>query len=713
MAKKKEAQVQVAPNQLGEKKKIRNDKTAHLSSSILSWIFSLLFLCLIGFIIYAAVPGFQEFGAKNILFTGEFDLNEGKASVWLPLCVTILSAGIAILIAGPIGIKSAVFIKYRCPKRIQKPMRIIVEVLADIPSVIFGLFASNALGGLVGAIFGKGASYSVITASLMLTFMILPTIVSLSMNALEGVNPALLECALAMGNTKTRAIYKICKKDCRNGITVGIIIAIARAIGETMAVSMILQSQMYNATFDTGFWSVLTSGLRSLGALISANMFAEAGTAGLQGLLFAFGIVMFVFVIILNAIAMSLTKKKARAKYTRAAKAMDKIGAFVLFIPHQIKVGWEKITYPHKVQKDNYQEFIVQRAEKNGAIKFYDGWKLFWEWFAIIITSAFIVWIVGDVLVKGMMALTSADCTLFTWGKDTTSMALVNTIVIIIIAIGIGFPLSLLIALYLNEFARDGKMKKTLLFFIDSLGATPSILFGMFGLIFFIQTIGMTSQGTAGKSMIAGILTILIVILPTFIRTIQQSLSSVPQDLRENSYALGAGKWETIRKVVLPLALQGIMTSVVLSIGRILAETAPLYLTSGLSSSSTISLLTEGQTLTTRIYAQIYTSGINEGTHIMYECAIVTMVLVLIIILIVHVAIPAYFRNKAKKDEMRYAALKQINEKKKAAESEEKIKHKKYMKTLSEKKYIPQKLPEYVNLNYNILRLNLSRRRII
>ena len=83
----------------------------------------------------------------------------------------------------------------------------------------------------------------------------------------------------------------------------------------------------------------MTSGLRSLGALISANMFAEAGGAGLQGLLFAFGIVIFIFVIILNAIAMSLTKKKMRDKYTKAARAMDKIGAFFMFIPQQIAVA--------------------------------------------------------------------------------------------------------------------------------------------------------------------------------------------------------------------------------------------------------------------------------------------------------------------------------------------------------------------------------------
>jgi phosphate transport system permease protein len=111
--------------------------------------------------------------------------------------------------------------------------------------------------------------------------------------------------------------------------------AISRAIGETMAVSMILQSQMYNNTFDGGFLEILTSGLRTLGALISANMFAESGGPTLQGLLFAFGIVMFIIVLILNAIAMRITKKKDASKNARVRNA---IAGFVLFIPNKIKI---------------------------------------------------------------------------------------------------------------------------------------------------------------------------------------------------------------------------------------------------------------------------------------------------------------------------------------------------------------------------------------
>jgi phosphate transport system permease protein len=142
----------------------------------------------------------------------------------------------------------------------------------------------------------------------------------------------------------------------------------------------------------------------------------------------------------------------------------------------------------------------------------------------------------------GSVAFASSYSSIFSFAKDSTGQAIINTALIIVIAIGIGLPFSLLIAIYLNEFVKNKPLKKVLLFFIDSLGATPSILFGMFGLIFFIQTLGLSSGGTAGKSLIAGALTILIVILPVFVRTIQQALQAIPKDLRTNSYALGAGK---------------------------------------------------------------------------------------------------------------------------------------------------------------------------
>ena len=630
-------------------KKVNQDRTSNVVTCVLSWLFALVFFALIIFIIYAAIPGFKEYGFKNILFTSTFDLNKGKASIWLPLCITILISLIAIILAGPIGIKTAIFIKYRLPKKYKKPTRVAVELLADIPSVIFGLFASESLGILIKKIFNLDSSYNLLTAGFMLVFMILPTVVSLTLNSLDGANNDLISAAMVLGNTRTRAIYKVIKKQVKGGIYVGIIIALARAIGETMAVSMILQSQGFNNTFDQGFWGILSSNLRTLGALISANMFAEGGGPALQGLLFAFGIFLFIFIMILNSVVMSISKPKS-SKSGWYQKFVRVITKWLMIVPNTLKIWFKKIFKIKSFDGQDISTYLYKRVKGGKFLTHsYTVWKMLWEWVSMIITMSFLLWITIDILGYGGVAVASNDATIFSFAKNTTGQAFVNTLLIIVLAIGIGLPLSLMIAIYLNEFAKQGRVKKVLLFFIDSLGATPSILFGMFGLIFFIQTCGMSSAGIAGKSLIAGALTILIVILPTFIRTIQQALQSVPKELRTNSIALGAGKWETIRKIVLPTALQGITTAVVLSIGRILAETAPLYLTSGLSSSGSIALDNSGQTLTTRIYDQIYTADISQGLSVMYECAFITMILVLIIILISHVLIPYYFVLKQKK----------------------------------------------------------------
>ena len=131
--------------------------------------------------------------------------------------------------------------------------KILFELLAAAPSVIFGLFASEMLGFVLAKIFQINNSYNIIAASFMLAIMILPTIISLTLNNLNGIDHSLLTSAMVLGNSKTRAIYKVCKKECKNGITTTILIAISRAIGETMAISMILQSQMYNNVFNSGF----------------------------------------------------------------------------------------------------------------------------------------------------------------------------------------------------------------------------------------------------------------------------------------------------------------------------------------------------------------------------------------------------------------------------------------------------------------------------
>lgn len=629
------------------------DLVAKTITGIFVGLFAILFLGVIGFIIYGSVPGWKEYGFLDIFGTDVYNLELHKASVWFPLCITIMISALALLIGGPLGIKTATFIKFRINPKAQRYVRMAVELLADIPSVVFGLFTITALGPVIQFIFHLPSKYNLISAGVMLAFMIVPTVVSLNLSALDSVEPSFITSPMVLGNTRTAAIYKVYKKQIRSKVVISLVTAVARAMSETMAVSMILQAQNYNQVFNQGFVSVWTSYLKTLGGLISSNMFAETLTEGLKGLLFVYGLFLLIFVLILNGIVKAIFRQK---ETTRRNPVSNAIVTGILFIPRQIKVLWNKILNKNVIKVDpsninnNLPEYFRQRAFKeDGNSKVYNGWKLFWEWFCFLLVMSFVLWMFLTIVVNGVAAWAAPSCTVFQYGRDTTGQAFVNTILVILVSVGIGFIIALAVAIFLNEFCKEGRFKSGFLFFIDSMGATPSIIYGMFGMVFFLQILGMSSSGNSGKSLLAGGLTLIFVILPAFTRTIIQALQRVPVEVRQASYALGVSRWDTVRKIVLPNTIQHIFTAIVLSMGRVLAETAPLYLTAGLSGGSSISYMSAGQTLTTRIYAQINSNNPEVGRSIMYECAFLVLLFVLIILVIVNIVIPKYYEWKKKK----------------------------------------------------------------
>ena len=154
--------------------------------------------------------------------------------------------------------------------------------------------------------------------------------------------------------------------------------------------------------------------------------------------------------------------------------------------------------------------------------------------------------------------------------------AMVSTLMLILLALLIALPLGVGAAIFLNEYSRKGsKFVKIIRLFVDTLSGIPSIVFGIFGYVMFVSSLGM------GYSLGAGGITLSLIILPTIIRSTEQALSEVPDSMREASYALGAGKVRTIFLVVLPQAIAGIITAVILSIGRIISESAALIFTVG------------------------------------------------------------------------------------------------------------------------------------
>ncbi|MBQ3531931.1 MAG: phosphate ABC transporter permease PstA [Oscillospiraceae bacterium] len=202
---------------------------------------------------------------------------------------------------------------------------------------------------------------------------------------------------------------------------------------------------------------------------------------------------------------------------------------------------------------------------------------------------------------------------------------ILNTVYIVIATLVIVIPLGVGAAIYLTEYAQNKKIVAAIEYAAETLSGIPSVIYGLVGLLFFCQFMSF------GRSLIAGALTLVIMNLPTVMRTTQESLKTVPQSYREGAFGLGAGKWRVIRTVVLPGCVDGVITGCILSIGRILGESAALLFTAGFAHSLNgffEGLTSSGSTLTVALYFYAKEQGEFE---VAFAIAAILMVLTLII----------------------------------------------------------------------------------
>jgi len=216
-----------------------------------------------------------------------------------------------------------------------------------------------------------------------------------------------------------------------------------------------------------------------------------------------------------------------------------------------------------------------------------------------IITVAVLFFIIIYVFKNGLGQLSIEFLTEKTrdMGKEGGILpSIFGTLFVTVVAIIIATPLGVGSAVYLVEYTRGGLMRKIISFGADCLAGVPSIIFGLFGFIFFVITLGL------GWSVLSGGLTLAVMIIPTIIRTTEEAIKSVPRSYREISYSLGGGKLDTILKVVLPTALPGILTGVILGIGRAVGETAAVIFTAGSSLGIPTSVFSSTRTLAVHFY---------------------------------------------------------------------------------------------------------------
>ena len=486
----------------------------------------------------------------------------------------------AIIIGVPIGILTAVFMAFYCPKVIYKPLKMATELLAGIPSVVYGFFGLVVLVPWVREI-GRtlhqgGNGSSMITASILLGMMILPTIIGLTESALRAVPTQYYEGAVALGGTHERAIFTVVLPAAKSGVVAAIVLGIGRAIGETMAVIMVAGNQ---PRMPEGIFR----GVRTL----TANIVIEMGYAsGLhREALIATGVVLFVFILLLN-FCVALLKRGKNSMSSNEVTWKDKLKAYTR-TPGSL---------------------IVMLLVMLSAI----------------MTFAVLIFLIVYVLAHGVPYLKPSIFSLHYTSENASLMpALINTVIMTLLSLLIAVPFGIFAAIFLVEYAKRGnKFVEVIRLTTETLQGIPSIVYGLFGMLFFVNTCKW------GFSILAGAFTLAIMVLPLIMRSTEEALKSVPDSYREGSFGLGAGKLRTVFRIVLPSAIPGILAGVILAIGRIVGETAALIYTAGTVAKVPKNVLSSGRTLAVHMY-----NLSSEGLYMnqAYATAVVLLVLVVVI----------------------------------------------------------------------------------
>ena len=538
------------------------------------------------FLIMRSIPAFGKIGILNFLggstwAPDRLDTYAGALSGSygiLPMIAgTFVGTAGAMLVGGFLGYFTAVFLVFWCPVRLRGVFSAVIDLLAGIPSVVYGFFGIAFLLPLLSRIAPNNGSGPA-AVSLILGIMVLPTVVSLSRVALEAVPHSLYEGSVALGATHTETVFRVISPAAGSGIRASFVLAVGRAMGETMAVVMV-----------AGNAAVFPRGLFSSFRVLTANIVMEMGYAGevQEGALIATGAVLLLLILAVNLI-FGLTSGRIVRHATE--KNASRRGGMTLLPPKLLR------------------GFAVASG---------------------VLTGGVLALLIGFVLVRGVPVLVRDPSVLygrFEFGSSdiTVLPALISTLWAVVLSLAFAVPVGIMTAIWLHEYApRNGLATRVIRGSIDLLAGVPSIVYGLFGMIAFVPLFG------GSGSILAGSLTVSLMLLPVVVRSTEESLRAVPDALREGSLALGAGKLRTVFRVVLPSALPGILSAVILSMGRVIGESAPLLYTMGsVIKAVPHGIFDSGATLAVALW-QLSGEGwyINEA----YATAVILVVLVLLL----------------------------------------------------------------------------------
>lgn len=586
----------------GLKQAFRKENIARAVFTVLAAFSVLAVFGIIFYILYAAVPAFRHTGFFNFLFGTEWIPSTDTYGI-LPMIIgSIFLTGLSVAFGGILGIFTAVWLAFYCPKKIKGFFNQLINLLAGIPSIVYGLFGYKYVMPMLVRVFHLQNTASLgdglMASFLILSVMIIPTVTSVTKNSLESVPMHYYEGALALGCTKNQSVWKVLLPSAKSGIISALLLGLGRAVGETMAVQMLVGgADAFPWGFFTPFSTLTSIIVRDMGYAPELQRSALMGS----------GFVLLLFILIINLCLTAVKKGSTGNKF-----------------------------FSRRFKEGNSSERLTS-FKRTGTLS-----DVLWilSWIIALAVSAILIFIVVFVMVSGLPHL-SAN---FLFGQSgnaniTLAPAFVSTLLLIVLALIIAMPLGIGAAIYLNEYAKRGSFfVKTVRLFVDTLSGIPSIIFGLFGMVFLVTTLKM------GYSLAAGGISLALMILPTVIRSTEQSLSEVPDSMREASYALGAGKLKTIFVVVLPQAISGIITSVILSVGRIVSESAVLIFTAGTGIYMPAGFGDQGASLAVMVYRFM-----AEGMYWNEAYAAASVLLIFVIILNLLVTLVEWLFNRRKK----------------------------------------------------------------
>ena len=588
-----------------------------------------------GFTFARALPVLTDIGLGNF-FSLDWAPTDGSYGILALLAGSgIVTAG-ALAIGVPLAVGCAVFLTEIAGKRLSGVVSTAVDLLAGVPSVVYGFFGLVILRPIVADLTG-GLGFGALTVWLVLAIMIVPTITTLTMDALRSIPMGIREASFAMGATRWQTIYKVVLPAAKVGIVNAIVLGMGRAIGETMAVLMVVG----NAPVIPGS---VASPLSTLTSQIALDMGYSSGLH--RSALFGMGVVLFLIsaglVGIVRALSSAGEGRRGRSRHSRgkvADRAMPAAGTALASAAPQAEVPK---THGHPIAADSVTPLtgsvsagvdegsrarikrMLASGSGRGANKGAVNDAMLWVFRAAGIAScAVLVLIIAFVAVNGLPVM-SLDF-VFGWPHGVNAEGgifptIVSTLYVTALAMLVCTPVAVLAAVYLAEYAKQGRLVTFIRYAADTLSSVPSIVMGLFGYALFVEAMGL------GLSMLSAALALALMMLPIVMRTTEEAIRAVPRYIRWGAYGLGATKWQVVSKIVLPSAFPRIATGIVLAIGRAIGETAVVLYTMGQAINLPISPLDSGRPMTIHLY-QLANEGINMQAA--YGTALLLMVMIL------------------------------------------------------------------------------------